>query len=435
MLKKIWQSFMRWFRKLFGRGASKSSNRFAPTAELPPLDDTDREYLFMQLLEGVAHGWQQPRAIGFFNKIRQRVRKSEWLEWLDRFGNNLLEAPVPNYELAGRMVQLGQLDCGEIGDLAGDYGARLLDRQAEEFPNLLPIMEFSDAADGDFGDVPLELLLDNNPFPSQPPRSFTQQPEPEQIGSETQEITLEEFSAMLHKDPGLVAELATQLGVETTDPQVIINAVVAQMQQQVQQVSGDLNEIATEPSAMETPLTPSPEIPTTTPPEIPTPPTTPPTTTPEIPVEPPVTPTPNPTPTPEIPENPPATPAPNPTPTPEIPPNAPPVTPPPEIPVNPPVTPAPSPTPAPEIPTTTPPEIPTTPPEIPSPSPTPPEMPPMPPVTATPASSEHQVVPPPPPPPAPKLEYKSEDPWNNTPTANTEQPLSETANTPDRHGV
>jgi hypothetical protein len=158
MLKKIWQSFMRWFRKLFGRGASKSSNRFAPTAELPPLDDTDREYLFMQLLEGVAHGWQQPRAIGFFNKIRQRVRKSEWLEWLDRFGNNLLAAPVPNYELAGRMVQLGQLDCGEIGDLAGEYGARLLDRQAEEFPNLLPIMEFSDAADGDFGDVPLEIV-------------------------------------------------------------------------------------------------------------------------------------------------------------------------------------------------------------------------------------------------------------------------------------
>jgi hypothetical protein len=116
MLKKIWQSFVRWFRKLFGTGKNRASLHSSgmatdrlSSAALPPLDDTDREYLFMQLLEGVAHGWQQPRAIGFFNKIRQRVRKSEWLEWLDKFGQNLLSAPVPNYELAGRMVQLGRI--------------------------------------------------------------------------------------------------------------------------------------------------------------------------------------------------------------------------------------------------------------------------------------------------------------------------------------
>jgi hypothetical protein len=261
MLKKIWQSFVRWFRKLFGRGTSRSNlqasgytNELTPNTQLPPLDDTDREYLFMQLLEGVAHGWQQPRAIGFFNKIRQRVRKSEWLEWLDRFGNNLLNAPVPNYELAGRMVQLGQLDCGEIGDLASEYGERLLNRQAEEFPTeFLPIMEFDDsgllAADPNrqFGDVPLELLIDNDPMSSPPPRSFAHQVEEEDPAAETREITLEEFSAMLYKDPNLVAELAAQFNIETTDPQVIINAVISQMQQQVQQISGDLTPITADP--------------------------------------------------------------------------------------------------------------------------------------------------------------------------------------------
>jgi hypothetical protein len=276
MLKKIWQSFIRWFHKSFGGGKNRSivggaasaKNR-VPAAALPPLDDTDREYLFMQLLEGVAHGWQQPRAIGFFNKIRQRVRKSEWLEWLERFGNNLIQAPVPNYELAGRMVQLGQLDCGEIGDLAGEYGVRLLNRQAEEFSgNLLPIMEFSDATtdldelpfdlsydgsidsqDRQFGEVPLELLIDHDPMSSPPARSLAQPSAAEQPSSETREITLEEFSAMLYKDPDLVAELAEQFGIETTDPQVIINTVVAQMQQQVQQISGDLNPIPPEPTA------------------------------------------------------------------------------------------------------------------------------------------------------------------------------------------
>jgi hypothetical protein len=255
MLKKIWQSFMRWFRKLSNQGAVQSVNRVS-TAELPPLDDTDREYLFMQLLEGVAHGWQQPRAIGFFNKIRQRVRKSEWLEWLDRFGNNLIQSPVPNYELAGRMVQLAELDCGEIGDLAGSYGAKLLNRQAEEFADLLPIMEFDTLGAGSassfeqFPEIPAELLIDNDPMDSPPSQSFASHSDDENAPSETREISLEEFSAMLHKDPSLVAELAEQFGVETTDPQEIIDLVIAQMQQQVPPPSGELDPVATESPAI-----------------------------------------------------------------------------------------------------------------------------------------------------------------------------------------
>ena len=397
MLKKIWQSFVKWFRKLlFGRGASKSTlssrsyanDRLMTTGELPPLDDTDREYLFMQLLEGVAHGWQQPRAIGFFNKIRQRVRKSDWLEWLERFGNNLLNAPIPNYELAGRMVQLGQLDCGEIGDLAGEYGQRLLNRQAEELPGeYLPIVEFnaleldmdvdtpydfsyggSETKYQKFGEVPPELLLDNAPIPDPP---FTPQPEAENIDSETREITLEEFSSMLHQDPGLVAELAEQFGIETTDPQIIINAVVAQMQQQVQPISGDLNSSnqLTPPSTPEIPSIP-PEIPST-PPEIPSAP-------PEIPSTPP-----------EIPSTPPEIPS-----TPEIP----------------------------SIP-----EIPSTPPEIPS-------TPQIPSIPEIPVAAKEQQVSPPPPPPLPKLEYKPEDPWSSNLLGN-EEAFPQTANTPDRRGV
>jgi hypothetical protein len=294
MFKKIWQSFVKWFRKQFGIGTKRASDRFAPKEELPPLDDTDREYLFMQLLEGVAHGWQQPRAIGFFNKIRQRVRKSEWLEWLDRFGNNLLNSPVPNYELAGRMVQLSELDCGEIGDLAGEYGLRLLDRQAEELQgDLLPIMEFGTANDVDgmsfdlnygsaidrqFEDVPLELLIDNDPLPSPPSRSFGYQAEDADPAAETREITLEEFSAMLQNDPDLVAELAEQFGIETTDPQVIISTVVSQMQQQVQQVSGDLTPVASEapPAMPPSPPENPPAISSHSSPEAPSAPTTPP---------------------------------------------------------------------------------------------------------------------------------------------------------------
>ncbi len=373
MFKKIWQSFVRWFRKQFGLGTKRASDRFAPKEELPPLDDTDREYLFMQLLEGVAHGWQQPRAIGFFNKIRQRVRKSEWLEWLDRFGNNLLNSPVPNYELAGRMVQLSELDCGEIGDLAGEYGMRLLNRQAEEFQgDLLPIMEFGTTdedgnlpfdlsyggtIDRQFGDLPVELLIDNDPLPSPPSRSFGYQAESEDPTAETREITLEEFSAMLHNDPGLVAELAEQFGIETTDPQVIINAVVSQMQQQVQQISGDLTPTASETPPGTPPIPPEmPPVPPETPPIPPSPPETPP----------------------APPENPP---------------------------------------------------IPPSPPEIPSTPPSPPETPLAPPTPPTMANSPGRINPPP---PLPNLEYKTaDDPWSNGLNNHHQDNIAETARKTD----
>jgi hypothetical protein len=273
MFEKIWRSLVKWFRKSFG-----IKREMAAIEALPPLDDVDREYLFMQLLEGVAHGWQQPRAIGFFNKIRHRVRKSDWLEWLDRFGSNLLDSPAPNYELAGRMVQLGQLDCGDIGDKAAEYGSRLLNFHQEELPmDLLPIIEFDspmgeyfDDDDDRFDDEePIEtgymgstnnaqtraygeeLLMDAPPMPES---SRSSQIEPAaDPAMETREITLEEFAEMLAKDPTLVAELAAQFGVETTDPQVIVNAVMAQMQtqQEIEPISSDLSSAAS-------PATPEP---------------------------------------------------------------------------------------------------------------------------------------------------------------------------------
>jgi hypothetical protein len=238
MLKKIWQSLVRWLRKSFGLKVA-SKRDLAAVAALPPLDDIDREYLFMQLLEGVAHGWQQPRVIEFFNKIRHRIRKSDWLEWLDRFGDNLLNSPAPNYELARRMVQLGQLDCGEVGDLAAEYGSRLLDRQHEELPmGMLPIVEF-DTPTGLFDEDEDTDLFDMNarmdtgyrdsPIERQT-RAYGEVPPDLVIGA----VPKSQFTAMLEKDPDLVAEVAAQLGIETTDPQVIVNAVMAQMQNPIE---------------------------------------------------------------------------------------------------------------------------------------------------------------------------------------------------------
>ncbi|MGI2902315.1 tetratricopeptide repeat protein [Tolypothrix sp. VBCCA 56010] len=87
---------------------------------------TDAEYesLFLELLAGVNDGWSRGRVRGFLdgNKIAQ----AGLVEWLRGFGERLLVSNALNAELAQRMVQLGELDVGDVGEVARDIGMRLL---------------------------------------------------------------------------------------------------------------------------------------------------------------------------------------------------------------------------------------------------------------------------------------------------------------------
>jgi hypothetical protein len=317
MVKEIW------------RPASKGSHSVA-IADLPALNAADYEYLFVQILEGVAHGWQQPRVVKFFAKLKHRIPKAQWLAWLETYGNQILESANPSEDLARRMIQLGELDCGEITELSGEYGQRILGKiyggyTEEIFPALEGadeieigyIPELSDFGLGElsfepigesyendfaqiepepllelplpepeqpigsepvftpppvvpnsaphplerrstsppgwnddaaslptFGEVPPELRLSNRKSvapPPPPPSGFFDAPAPmeetlEQSDDavEERQISLEEFEIMLRSDPELVQQIAQQLGLETTDPQVVVDAVTAQMKQQMQ---------------------------------------------------------------------------------------------------------------------------------------------------------------------------------------------------------
>jgi hypothetical protein len=95
-----------------------------------------------------------------------------------------------------------------------------------------------------FGEVPADLRLGGTTkknAPPPPPSGFLmpidleetkvkQAPEP---AAEQQEISIEEFAAMLQGDPDLVRDISQQLGIETTDPQVVVDTVIAQMQEQI----------------------------------------------------------------------------------------------------------------------------------------------------------------------------------------------------------
>jgi Flp pilus assembly protein TadD len=116
MFKKIWQWLKKLIKKLLGgnnkhRSSSKRSSlgtEKLKTELLPPLTDTDYEFLWMQLLEGVVHGWHSQKLVSFFKDLGERGKEDLWLAWLNRFEEKLLATSSPNQQLGSRMLQFGQ---------------------------------------------------------------------------------------------------------------------------------------------------------------------------------------------------------------------------------------------------------------------------------------------------------------------------------------
>lgn len=219
MLKRIWQWIKGVFQHLFGGGtppqsSSQRGGSQSPTSvsggEAPkPLDDADYEFLFMQLLEGVSHGWQQDRILRWFEGLQGRITYAGWVAWLQRFGEKLLASPTSNTELAGRLVRLGEMlqmipSLQEIGVTAYTVGMQRLDRNPGN-----PIWEY-DGPDAE---------------PMMPYSGGQQSTQEAQQGDV---ITLDELLLRLQQDETLRQDIAQQLGIETDDPQVIVQEIVNQ---------------------------------------------------------------------------------------------------------------------------------------------------------------------------------------------------------------
>ena len=235
MLKRIWQWLTGLFRRLFGGGNSSqsslreatrtgvSSDSLRSKHELrevetpPPLSDSDYEYLFMQLLEGVGHGWQQDRVVRWFEALKGRTTQADWVAWLRRFGERVLASSAPNDELGRRLLNLGdQLlstpSLQEIGEVAYDIGRQLLSR--DSMSSL--VWEY---------DGPDEQLIDA--LPPLPSTEAAEEQTVEDIQA-VETITLDELFVRLQQDPNLLQVIAQQLGIETNDPQVIVEELINQ---------------------------------------------------------------------------------------------------------------------------------------------------------------------------------------------------------------
>lgn len=235
MLKRIWQWLTGLFRRLFGGENSSLSSRrevirtgassdlLRSKADLregaapPPFSDSDYEYLFMQLLEGVGHGWQQDRVMRWFDGLKGRTTQAEWVAWLQRFGERVLASSAPNDELGRRLLTLGdQLlstpSLQAIGEVVYDIGRQLLTRDSTSSM----VWEY---------DGP-----DAQPIDSLPPLTSPEQGEEQSIEEvqAVETITLDELFMRLQQDPNLLQVIAQQLGIETNDPQDIIQELINQ---------------------------------------------------------------------------------------------------------------------------------------------------------------------------------------------------------------
>ncbi|MEH1804646.1 MAG: hypothetical protein V7L28_04700 [Nostoc sp.] len=215
MLKRLFQWLKKLFQSLFGGKQNTSKSRGNVQKEpAPPLSDTDLEFLFNELLQGVHQARGEAWAQKWLHNIEHRITTQEWVEWLGRFGDRLLASPTPNNEMAARLVQLGELSIGEIGDVAYNIGMQLLTRNEGE-----PVWEY-EGPDAFSTGLPSEVAA--------PVSESADAPENLPEG-EYQTVTLEQLFVMLQEDENLRQQIAQQLAVETDDPQVLVQALISQL--------------------------------------------------------------------------------------------------------------------------------------------------------------------------------------------------------------
>jgi hypothetical protein len=164
------------------------------------------EFLFTELITGVHQSRGQAWALKWFQNIEHRVSTERWIEWLKQFGNKLLASPAPNNEMASRLLELGELEIGEISDVAYDTGMQLLVRNQAD-----PIIEY--------------VGPDAEPNNNTPVATEELEASPD---GEFQTITLDQLLTLMQQDENLRQLVAQQVGVETDDPDMIIQALVAQ---------------------------------------------------------------------------------------------------------------------------------------------------------------------------------------------------------------
>jgi len=212
--QRLWQWFQQLLAPLIGPGYAQRQ-RGGELADIVPLSDTDYEFLFNQLLEGIAHGWHEGRILKFFHQLDSRSRPKDWVNWLERFEVTVLNSPSPNLILAARMMRLGELaqsfpQIAPIGDKSQRIGRELYARQGPPQDDVIWEYDGPDAVTPPHVDV-TEARPDGS--------------------TETESYGLDELADRLRIDPALAAHFAKDLGLDSADPDLIMETLLGQINQ------------------------------------------------------------------------------------------------------------------------------------------------------------------------------------------------------------
>ena len=229
LLQRFWQWIQQFLAQVFGASSLiGGSGRKTQKLSQQPLSDTDYEFLFSQLLDGVAHGWHEGRILKYFEDLGERGKTKLWVAWLERFGEKALSSASPNLQLASRMMRLGELAQSfpaieVIGQTTYDIGRKLYTREADSavWEYVGPDTQVMDMMTGDIAPPSIEDSL--------PPQNI---PAPAPQTPQTETLTIEELTTRLQQDPELANQLSQQLGVDSTDPETLINTLIAQFEEQ-----------------------------------------------------------------------------------------------------------------------------------------------------------------------------------------------------------
>jgi Flp pilus assembly protein TadD len=253
------------------------------------LTDADYEFLFGQLLEGVAYGWHQGKIIKFFQQLGAKGEPEDWVAWLGRFGRKLANIPaISRRELATNIMRLGEIarlnpEIQAIGIAADRVGKQLLfgDREdsiweytGPDLP-LKPTIELTSDLQGDTkqhsqgrselslaeaiddiaGDKEDKITPPNETQYDSGANSQTKNsniepikmPElietPEIIEKETPTIDLasqeddgelaaltwQQFISLIQQDEELVKQISQKLNISATDPNSLADAAITKL--------------------------------------------------------------------------------------------------------------------------------------------------------------------------------------------------------------
>ncbi|MDB9515417.1 tetratricopeptide repeat protein [Roseofilum reptotaenium CS-1145] len=233
--RKVWRSLIarlsRWWQQI-SKKLRRTSAASADSPQRPPLSYTHYEFLFNQLLEGVnTQGWSLKEINQFFSQWQERTTEEEWLAWLERFGERVLESRSPNLELAQRMVKLANVYPRPLGQCSREIGLALLERPREAEPEVIEEPQVDESPPVvEEKPVVLEppaikkLPIPKPPEPQEKPKENLQPPQ-KRPQPRLELPSLNSLSGVLHwlqLRPQMVQQLAQQMGMETNKPEEVL---------------------------------------------------------------------------------------------------------------------------------------------------------------------------------------------------------------------